>query len=245
MTKRQQKRWKHVFPALLQVVEYNHSEIQAAQDRGSSISPMFAAGRKAKQLPWLSGDGPKAARMLDPIVLAYALTLSWFDPEHGDPWDVAFAQVDARFEFIRSWDATRYAAGETPLSKAIALAKEFPLLPLRDDSRKYCEFTSICGHLQRQTAGPIFIAEETFAEILGLSHQNISNYRKRAVADGLLVQVAPHNHLQGRSTSFTFQLDRFDWVTGLEVDRIPPKPTPIHAPLAIGLNRTTQGQIKD
>src|SRR5262249_2713011 len=136
----------------------------------------------------------------------------WRVPEKDrgyDPWEYWFGactgylvgpnRADAHTEFLDAWDKVRYTPGMTPLDCAVEMAGRFPLIVRREMSRlwtkEYERFISIAGWLQTAMGNRnILLPVAELGEILGVQKMTVSRYRKWAIADGFLKEVAEHTY---------------------------------------------------
>lgn len=173
--------------------------------------PAFTFARYMKSHPQLKGlSAVDAADKIGTI-------LYQMYPESDCPWSELLGYSDSRgnendaFDhFVESWDLIKNPSGESPIEQAVRLADKYPVeLPeySTDSWRPYLKFISICRWLQNARGDEsIFLSVRTFSELVGKPISSISNYRKRAVEDGLLTLVSPH---QGRkkATEFRFNFE--------------------------------------
>jgi hypothetical protein len=139
-----------------------------------------------------------------------------------DPWSAApIDSGDPRAEFEAVYHSIRVPMSSDPLEVATTAADEFPLMPIRKRSPKYCRFVAIAGHLQfARPNETIAIPIVRFSEILGVEPKHVSNYRKWAVDEGLLVPSAAYNRGAKRAAHYSFRTELFNWVTGRQIGSV-------------------------
>jgi|SRR5215469_14182693 len=136
---------------------------------------------------------------------------------NGDPWQAAFPKSDdPRTEFVDTWEKIKWPHAE--VERALQAVKTLPLRPKRSYSPKYAEFVSVAGHLQRNIEGPILLPCRKFAEALGCEPMTISRYRTLATKDGIIRMERRGRKHHREADEFSFNLERFDWKTGNEID---------------------------
>lgn len=146
--------------------------------------------------------------------------------EYWDNW--INVSDDPRAEFAATFDKVKFAAGLQPLEVALREAKRLPLHPSRSTGPLFDVFLSIAGHLQQLLRpGYIKLPEIAVGRLLGCSPKTISNYRHLAQSSGYLTFRKRHSVAAkpgaGEATAFSFEVGRFDWLTGEEL----PDATPV------------------
>jgi len=122
------------------------------------------------------------------------------------------SEEDLFYDFWACWEGMQQLLGDALLSRALVLAEEFPLsFPEAAIPRpQYERFVSFAAWLQvlrgEQT---IFLPCREIGHVLGCSHDSISRYRRRAVAEGFMEQVREHTYRGHRATEFAVHLGRF------------------------------------
>lgn len=173
--------------------------------------PAFTFTRYMKSHPNLKGlSAVNAADKVGTII-------DQMYPESDCPWSELLGDSDSRgnendaFDhFVESWDSIKVPLGESPIEQAVRFADKYPVeLPKYSATRwrPYLRFLSICRGLQiAQGAESIFLPVRKISDLMGKPTSSISNYRKRAINDGLLTLVNPH---QGRrkATEFRFNFE--------------------------------------
>jgi hypothetical protein len=152
---------------------------------GERNGRVFDLARRLRALPELAGADFPA---LKPVV---RLWHTWALPVIGTkPFDHTLA------DFVRAWDAVRFAAGGEPLRPALDRARTGPepAAARAYDTPALRLLVALCRELQRaQGTDPFFLACRSAAPLVGLGDdfKAASRYLRMLVADGVLELVAP------------------------------------------------------
>jgi hypothetical protein len=126
--------------------------------------------------------------------------------------------ADARAEFYDCWPKIRCLPGRGPLGNAWRRATENPLtLPpevRRRRGEEFSDFVSLAGWLQVVVgAQPILLPVEEVGKHLGVQAGTVSRYRRWAVEEGFLREVARAEFKgpgkRGKATEFLFDVARY------------------------------------
>jgi hypothetical protein len=183
-----------------------------SQSGAAYRTPLWDFARILRAHPRLEGLPPRKA------FTAICDAVRGFCNEGQEPWTdyLGFTEED-EYEFLTIWRKVKFPAGVDFLADAVSMADSEPLVFESHGDGKittYERFVSIAGYLQ-VSLGPdvnILLPCEKIAEILNVDPSRVSQLRQLAVADGYLVEVVPYRPPQtgrGRSTEFSFCLDRF------------------------------------
>jgi hypothetical protein len=144
-----------------------------------------------------------------------------------DVWEHLFnaSAEDARTEFLAIWNRIKFPTGIDRLALAVERAQ--PRKPIRDIPVRltdgYYWMLAVGYELQMQMRHPddyIFLIEEKLAALRGVTAMTVSNWRRFAVEDGLLTEVAPST-MKGTKrvgTRFKFDVERYRHVMGFDED---------------------------
>jgi hypothetical protein len=137
----------------------------------------------------------------------------------ADPWQRAFPFAgdveDIKRDFMSSWLSVRFVPGRDILGSAAELAKRNLLASSQDRGKLYGQFISLAGALQLLMGDkPIMLPIRKVALILGCNPRTVSDLRKFAIQDRLLVVTQPHSFQsplrhKNMATEFHFAIERF------------------------------------
>jgi hypothetical protein len=199
-------------------------------------TPMFAFCRAAKAHPQLREHSAEDAieRVHEALLELLEHSFEKFGGEWHDPLAddgsqgvlvrtfqaYHLTEEDLRVEFFTMWERIRYAEGETPLYRALEMARHYPYHPRRQLTDGYDLFISMAAWLQIHAGKEsIFLPCRLMASYLGCAPITVSRYRELALRSGLLRETrASEFHRGGQSvaTEFVFALERFDRETRRE-----------------------------
>ena len=123
------------------------------------------------------------------------------------PWDYTDYDGDEILMFVTEWDEVRVPTGKNPLLVALELSKQRPLIT---DQRfkNYALFVSMCGYLQKQLGdNDIFLPVELLGHLIKVSPRIISNYRKIACKEKILVET--QKWTRRLAARYRFNMDSF------------------------------------
>jgi len=140
------------------------------------------------------------------------------------PWHETDFDESEEIQVYVEWSKVKHVPGDTGLIWAWTMAKSHPLVPPSpfDKGRHggYALFLSLAGWKQVQIdPEPIYVIEETWADLIKVSKAAIGNYRRTAVQQQLLRLVKVHvfgaNVEDNRSGRYRFAIERYrilrDW----------------------------------
>lgn len=157
----------------------------------------------------------------------------------GEAWRDWFgvATEDAHAEFTEVWTKSRFRPGHGPLEQAADMARR-ERLTMRDEvlnnpnrppedkrsERNYSFFLSVAGHLQVIVGlDNIKLPCEAVSELLGISKDTVSRYRRWGMEDGYLELVKEHKFRGAKAnniaTEFRFDVSNFKLLRELAVER--------------------------
>jgi hypothetical protein len=151
-------------------------------------------------------SGVEIAHRIEPIIAA------WPRPVDTCPWRHWFGVEDAAAEIATAWPQVRYAAGHGPLDAALNLARTSPLpLPPKLKLHNVYElFVGLCGWLQTIVGeADMYLPCRDVGKRVGVSHTTISQYRRLAVSQGLLIPRACGRGHQRLADEFRFVMEIF------------------------------------
>jgi hypothetical protein len=180
-------------------------------------SPMFAFTRLCRAHPDIRESSDVEAMKAVEKVLD---KLPFQDPiETLDPWERAFpfaGDTDAiKLDFMSSWISVRCIPGYDILGSAAVLAKRRSWKSAKERGPLFTRFISLAGELQllmRNRA--IMLPTRRVALHLGCNQRTVSDLRRLAIKDGLLVVTQSH-HFQSSgkrmATEFHFAIEQFNF----------------------------------
>jgi hypothetical protein len=198
---------------LRRAIRENQEWNQARAAEGASTRSIFQFVRLVKFHPQVKDLS--ATEAADRVEAGLAKEFSV-----ADGWSVFPKEFQASWEaFVSLWDEIRTPVGfEDPLVEAVrrvdeGLPLEFPF-PDSPGRATYRRFLSIACHLQQivPQGKPIALPVERLAELLEVTHQQVSSLRKAAVSEGWLIQVLasvpPRDGRSGQAATFRFLTER-------------------------------------
>jgi hypothetical protein len=125
------------------------------------------------------------------------------------PWRFTDFEADERIVACTEFANVRIAAGDDPLTSALWLADERPVLQEADeDFASYQRFLNCCYWLACQKPGePVYFPCHKLGPLLGLSARTISSYRRMAISEGYI--TVTQLHTRTRATRFRVNLTKY------------------------------------
>jgi len=182
-------------------------------------SPMFAFTRLCRAHPAIAELSDVEAMQTVEKVLCGLPSRQRLTPR-ADPWQRAFPFAgdadDIKRDFMSSWISVRFVPFRDILGSAAELAKRNLLASSQDRGKLYRQFISLAGALQVLMGNrPIMLPTRKVALLLGCNPRTVSDLRKFAIQDRLLVVTQPHSFQSSRqsknmATEFHFAIERFN-----------------------------------
>ena len=182
-------------------------------------SPMFAFTRLCRAHPDIAGlSDVEAMKTVEKVLdkLPFSLT----DPiETLDPWKRHFPLAgdadEIRLNFMSAWTAVRCVPYHDVLGSAAELAKKRLWRWTPDRGPLFTRFISLAGELQLSMKDrPIMLPTRRVAMLLGCNQRTVSDLRRLAIQDRLLVVTQTHSFRSSgkrMATEFHFAIERFNF----------------------------------
>jgi hypothetical protein len=194
----------------------NESEEEAYDPDQQWHSPMFAFTRLCRAHPDIRSlsdvEAMKAVeKVLDKLPLHDPITTL-------DPWERAFplaGDTDAiKLNFMSAWSVVRCIPFHDIFGSAAELAKGKSWRSAKDRGPLFTRFITLAGELQLLMGNrPIMLPTRRVALHLECSPRTVTDLRRLAIKDGLLVVTQSHSFRssgKSRATEFHFAIEQFN-----------------------------------
>jgi len=172
---------QQIIDEIYQAAAIERKEWSAVKHGRRKQSPLFAFCRELRRRSDFDGLNAKAA--LAKVRAALQQSTTTLDKLFADHEQVPMLM-------LRAWKMVK-TCGIGKLDAAFRKADAEPQPKAHEVSPEYTRFVGACRHLQKLSgASPFILSIEIFAQKLGVSNRTVTNYKRQAAEDGLLLLVS-------------------------------------------------------